>query len=132
MNIHIQGYFEHRSSKSYSFQKRPDLVETLRHINPILDHLRADDVINMEENDRIQAARTPQDAARELLDILEAKARYSAHYNLFTSRGFRRKTLADWGFTSDPSSRRKDKVARVPVYVKRKTVIRSRNGRFQW
>ncbi|XP_035667626.1 death-associated protein kinase 1-like [Branchiostoma floridae] len=54
-------------------QKRPELVETLRHINPILDHLRADDVINLDENDRIRAARTPQDAARELLDILEAK-----------------------------------------------------------
>eukprot|EP00058_Branchiostoma_floridae_P018572 XP_002604061.1 hypothetical protein BRAFLDRAFT_71649 [Branchiostoma floridae] len=54
-------------------RKRPELVETLRHINPILDHLRADDVINLDENDRIRAARTPQDAARELLDILEAK-----------------------------------------------------------
>eukprot|EP00058_Branchiostoma_floridae_P024069 XP_002609559.1 hypothetical protein BRAFLDRAFT_101917 [Branchiostoma floridae] len=54
-------------------RKRPQLVETLRHIHPILDHLRQDDVINMEENDRIRAARTPQDAARELLDILEAK-----------------------------------------------------------
>eukprot|EP00058_Branchiostoma_floridae_P018583 XP_002604072.1 hypothetical protein BRAFLDRAFT_71638 [Branchiostoma floridae] len=54
-------------------QKRPELVETLRHINPILDHLRADDVINLDENDRIRAAKTPQDAARELLDILEAK-----------------------------------------------------------
>ncbi|CAH1241011.1 DAPK1 [Branchiostoma lanceolatum] len=42
-------------------------------MSPILDHLRADDVINMEENDRTRAARTPQDAARELLDILEAK-----------------------------------------------------------
>ncbi|XP_078581897.1 death-associated protein kinase 1-like [Branchiostoma floridae x Branchiostoma japonicum] len=54
-------------------RKRPELVETLRHINPILNHLRADDVINLDENDRIRAARTPQDAARELLDILEAK-----------------------------------------------------------
>ncbi|XP_066300834.1 death-associated protein kinase 1-like [Branchiostoma lanceolatum] len=54
-------------------RKRPELVETLRHINPILDHLYADDVINLEENDCIRAARTPQDAARELLDILEAK-----------------------------------------------------------
>ncbi|XP_035665787.1 uncharacterized protein LOC118408995 [Branchiostoma floridae] len=54
-------------------KKRPELVETLRHINPILDHLRADDVINLEENDRIRAARTPQDAARELLDTLETK-----------------------------------------------------------
>eukprot|EP00058_Branchiostoma_floridae_P018576 XP_002604065.1 hypothetical protein BRAFLDRAFT_71645 [Branchiostoma floridae] len=54
-------------------RKRPELVETLRHINPILDHLRADDVINLDDNDRIRAARTPQDAARELLDILEAK-----------------------------------------------------------
>eukprot|EP00058_Branchiostoma_floridae_P015145 XP_002600633.1 hypothetical protein BRAFLDRAFT_95147 [Branchiostoma floridae] len=54
-------------------RKRPELVETLRHISPILDHLRADDVINMEENDRIRSAKTPQDAARELLDILEAK-----------------------------------------------------------
>ncbi|XP_078604896.1 death-associated protein kinase 1-like [Branchiostoma floridae x Branchiostoma japonicum] len=54
-------------------RKRLELVETLRHINPILDHLRADDVINLDENDRIRAARTPQGAARELLDILEAK-----------------------------------------------------------
>ncbi|KAI8485363.1 hypothetical protein Bbelb_369270 [Branchiostoma belcheri] len=54
-------------------RKRDVLVETLRHISPILDHLRADDVISLEENDRIRATRTPQDAARELLDILEAK-----------------------------------------------------------
>ncbi|XP_019647802.1 PREDICTED: death-associated protein kinase dapk-1-like [Branchiostoma belcheri] len=54
-------------------RKRAQLVETLRHISPILDHLRADDVISLEENDRIRATRTPQDAARELLDILEAK-----------------------------------------------------------
>ncbi|KAI8498547.1 hypothetical protein Bbelb_237490 [Branchiostoma belcheri] len=54
-------------------RKRAQLVETLRHISPVLDHLRADDVISLEENDRIRATRTPQDAARELLDILEAK-----------------------------------------------------------
>ncbi|KAI8498541.1 hypothetical protein Bbelb_237430 [Branchiostoma belcheri] len=54
-------------------RKRAQLVETLRHISPILDHLRADDVISLEENDRIRAARTPQDAARELLDMLETK-----------------------------------------------------------
>ncbi|KAI8519493.1 hypothetical protein Bbelb_027500 [Branchiostoma belcheri] len=54
-------------------RKRAQLVETLRHISPILDHLRADDVISLEENDRIRAARTPQDAVRELLDMLEAK-----------------------------------------------------------
>ncbi|KAI8484077.1 hypothetical protein Bbelb_381950 [Branchiostoma belcheri] len=54
-------------------RKRAQLVETLRHISPILDHLRADDVISLEENDRIRAARTPQDAVRELLNMLEAK-----------------------------------------------------------
>ncbi|XP_019616276.1 PREDICTED: death-associated protein kinase 1-like [Branchiostoma belcheri] len=57
-------------------RKRPQLVETLRRISPILDHLRAEDVISPEENDRIRATRTarsPQDAAGELLDILEAK-----------------------------------------------------------
>ncbi|XP_019647742.1 PREDICTED: death-associated protein kinase 1-like [Branchiostoma belcheri] len=54
-------------------RKRVKLVETLRHISPVLVHLRADDVISLEENDRIRAARTPQDAARELLNILEAK-----------------------------------------------------------
>ncbi|KAI8498543.1 hypothetical protein Bbelb_237450 [Branchiostoma belcheri] len=54
-------------------RKRVQLVETLRHISPILVQLREDDVISLEENDRIRATRTPQDAARELLDMLEAK-----------------------------------------------------------
>ncbi|KAI8489172.1 hypothetical protein Bbelb_331570 [Branchiostoma belcheri] len=57
-------------------RKRPQLVETLSPIiNVTMDHLRADDVISLEENARIRATRTrsPQDAARELLDMLEAK-----------------------------------------------------------
>ncbi|XP_078699884.1 death-associated protein kinase 1-like [Branchiostoma floridae x Branchiostoma belcheri] len=58
-------------------RKRPKLVETLPPIiDRTMDHLYADDVISVEENARIQTVRTsrsPQDAARELLDILEAK-----------------------------------------------------------
>eukprot|EP00058_Branchiostoma_floridae_P018574 XP_002604063.1 hypothetical protein BRAFLDRAFT_71647 [Branchiostoma floridae] len=71
--LHLKHIEMDKSMLGRVARKRPELVETLRHINPILDHLRADDVINLDQNDRIRAARTPQDAARELLDILEAK-----------------------------------------------------------
>ncbi|XP_066271567.1 death-associated protein kinase 1-like [Branchiostoma lanceolatum] len=50
---------------------RPELVESLRHVEPLMDHLQ--EVISSEECDVIRAQSTPQDRARALLDNIGTK-----------------------------------------------------------
>ncbi|KAI8485276.1 hypothetical protein Bbelb_370230 [Branchiostoma belcheri] len=52
---------------------RPELVQTLRHVEPLLDHLQAMEVLSTEECDVIRAHTTPQDRARALLDTVGTK-----------------------------------------------------------
>ncbi|KAI8485278.1 hypothetical protein Bbelb_370250 [Branchiostoma belcheri] len=52
---------------------RPELVQALRHVEPILDRLLACGILGADEPDRIKAKETPQDKARELLNIVERK-----------------------------------------------------------
>ncbi|XP_078689231.1 death-associated protein kinase 1-like [Branchiostoma floridae x Branchiostoma belcheri] len=52
---------------------RPELVQALRHVEPVLDHLQATEVLSTEECDVIRANATPQDRARALLDTVGTK-----------------------------------------------------------
>ncbi|CAH1270863.1 DAPK1, partial [Branchiostoma lanceolatum] len=52
---------------------RPELLQALRHVEPILDHLQPMEVLSTEECDVIRAKGTSQDCARALLDVLETK-----------------------------------------------------------
>ncbi|XP_035677366.1 death-associated protein kinase 1-like [Branchiostoma floridae] len=52
---------------------RSELVQALRHVEPILDHLLARDILTIEECDVIRANNTPQDRARALLDTVGTK-----------------------------------------------------------
>ncbi|XP_078660065.1 uncharacterized protein LOC144904796 [Branchiostoma floridae x Branchiostoma belcheri] len=53
---------------------RVQLIEVLRHPAPVMDHLYSGGVITTEEMDIIKGYRgTPQDRARELLDIIASK-----------------------------------------------------------
>ncbi|XP_078689039.1 death-associated protein kinase 1-like [Branchiostoma floridae x Branchiostoma belcheri] len=54
-------------------KNRPELVQALRHVEPILDRLLACGILGDDEPDRIRAKETPQDKARELLDIVGRK-----------------------------------------------------------
>ncbi|XP_066289374.1 uncharacterized protein [Branchiostoma lanceolatum] len=54
-------------------RNRPKLVQALRHVEPILDRLLSRGILSQEECDIIRAKETPQDKARELLDIVERK-----------------------------------------------------------
>ncbi|XP_078674576.1 death-associated protein kinase 1-like isoform X2 [Branchiostoma floridae x Branchiostoma belcheri] len=54
-------------------RNRPKLVQALRHVEPILDRLLACGILGADEPDRIKAKETPQDKARELLNIVERK-----------------------------------------------------------
>ncbi|XP_035678656.1 death-associated protein kinase 1-like [Branchiostoma floridae] len=54
-------------------RNRPELVQALRHVEPILDHLQARDILTVEECDVIRANSTPQDRARGLLDTVGTK-----------------------------------------------------------
>ncbi|KAI8501900.1 hypothetical protein Bbelb_203120 [Branchiostoma belcheri] len=54
-------------------RNRPELVQVLRHVEPILDRLLARGILGDDEPDRIRAKETPQDKARELLDIVGRK-----------------------------------------------------------
>ncbi|KAI8519499.1 hypothetical protein Bbelb_027560 [Branchiostoma belcheri] len=54
-------------------RNRPEIVQALRHVEPILDCLQLRGILNDDEPDRIRAKETPQDKARELLDIVERK-----------------------------------------------------------
>ncbi|CAH1270802.1 DAPK1 [Branchiostoma lanceolatum] len=54
-------------------RNRPELVQALRHVEPILDHLQARDILSVEECDVIRTNHTPQDRARALLDIVGTK-----------------------------------------------------------
>ncbi|XP_078689232.1 death-associated protein kinase 1-like [Branchiostoma floridae x Branchiostoma belcheri] len=54
-------------------RNRPELVQALRHVEPILDHLQARDILTVEECDVIRANATPQDRARALLDTVGRK-----------------------------------------------------------
>ncbi|XP_035678729.1 death-associated protein kinase 1-like [Branchiostoma floridae] len=56
-------------------RNRPELVQALRHVEPILDHLQARDILTVEECDSIRANRTPRDKARELLDTVGRKGK---------------------------------------------------------
>ncbi|XP_019620315.1 PREDICTED: death-associated protein kinase 1-like [Branchiostoma belcheri] len=52
---------------------RVKLVDCLRHIHSIVDHLLTHNILNLDESDVIRAERTPQGRARMLLDIIIAK-----------------------------------------------------------
>ncbi|XP_066285780.1 uncharacterized protein [Branchiostoma lanceolatum] len=52
---------------------RPELVYTLKHVEPILDRLLSRGSLSDEECNRIRAKETPEDKARELLDIVATK-----------------------------------------------------------
>ncbi|KAI8501922.1 hypothetical protein Bbelb_203340 [Branchiostoma belcheri] len=52
---------------------RLELVQALRHVEPILDRLLSRGILGDDEPDRIRAKETPQDKARELLDIVGRK-----------------------------------------------------------
>ncbi|XP_078594476.1 uncharacterized protein LOC144872292 [Branchiostoma floridae x Branchiostoma japonicum] len=54
-------------------RNRPELVQSLRHVEPILDHLLARDILTIEECEVIRANNTPQDRARALLDTVGTK-----------------------------------------------------------
>ncbi|XP_078594817.1 death-associated protein kinase 1-like [Branchiostoma floridae x Branchiostoma japonicum] len=54
-------------------RNRPELVRALRHVEPILDHLLARDILTMEECDVVRTNNTPQDRARALLDTVGTK-----------------------------------------------------------
>ncbi|XP_078608088.1 death-associated protein kinase 1-like [Branchiostoma floridae x Branchiostoma japonicum] len=54
-------------------RNRPELVQALRHVEPILDRLLSGGILSEEERDRIRAKETPQDQARELLDTIGRK-----------------------------------------------------------
>ncbi|KAI8521244.1 hypothetical protein Bbelb_009980 [Branchiostoma belcheri] len=55
-------------------KNRVQLIEVLRHPAPVMDHLYSRDVITTEEMEIIKGYRgTPQDRARELLDIIASK-----------------------------------------------------------
>eukprot|EP00058_Branchiostoma_floridae_P002023 XP_002587511.1 hypothetical protein BRAFLDRAFT_99404 [Branchiostoma floridae] len=55
-------------------RNRPELVQALRHVEPILDRLQSRGILSEEERDRIKAKETPQDQARELLDTVGRKS----------------------------------------------------------
>ncbi|XP_019636854.1 PREDICTED: uncharacterized protein LOC109479344 [Branchiostoma belcheri] len=52
---------------------RPELVQALRHVEPLLDLLQAMEVLSTEECDVIRALTTPQDRACALLDAVGTK-----------------------------------------------------------
>ncbi|CAH1270821.1 DAPK1 [Branchiostoma lanceolatum] len=54
-------------------RNRPELVQALRHVEPILDHLQARDILSVEECDVIRVNNTPQDGACALLDTVGTK-----------------------------------------------------------
>ncbi|XP_078594441.1 uncharacterized protein LOC144872258 [Branchiostoma floridae x Branchiostoma japonicum] len=54
-------------------KNRPELVLALRDVEPVMDRLLACDILSGEECNRIRAKETPEDKARELLDIIETK-----------------------------------------------------------
>ncbi|XP_078608941.1 uncharacterized protein LOC144880570 [Branchiostoma floridae x Branchiostoma japonicum] len=53
-------------------RNRPELVQALRHVEPILDHLQARDILSVEDCDVISNS-TPEDRAHALLDIMGTK-----------------------------------------------------------
>ncbi|XP_078608087.1 death-associated protein kinase 1-like [Branchiostoma floridae x Branchiostoma japonicum] len=55
-------------------RNRPELVQALRHVEPILDRLLSGGILSEEEQDRIRAKETPQDKAGELLDTVGRKS----------------------------------------------------------
>ncbi|XP_078608945.1 death-associated protein kinase 1-like [Branchiostoma floridae x Branchiostoma japonicum] len=55
-------------------RNRPELVQALRHVEPILDRLLSRGILSEEERDRIRGKETPQDQARELLDTIGRKS----------------------------------------------------------
>ncbi|CAH1266511.1 BIRC2 [Branchiostoma lanceolatum] len=54
-------------------KNRPELVYTLKHVEPILDRLLSSGSLSDQECNRIRAKETPEDKARELLDIVATK-----------------------------------------------------------
>ncbi|CAH1270762.1 DAPK1 [Branchiostoma lanceolatum] len=59
-------------------RNRPELVQALRHVEPILDRLLSRGILSQEKCDVIRTKETPQDKARELLDIVERKGEGAA------------------------------------------------------
>ncbi|XP_035677367.1 death-associated protein kinase 1-like [Branchiostoma floridae] len=62
-----------REEEDLLTRNRPELVQTLRHVEPILDHLQTCGILTIEECDVIRANGTPQDRARALLDTVGTK-----------------------------------------------------------
>ncbi|XP_035677358.1 death-associated protein kinase 1-like [Branchiostoma floridae] len=52
---------------------RPELVQALQDVEPILKHLQVLNILTADERDIIRAKSTPQDRARALLDTMETK-----------------------------------------------------------
>ncbi|XP_035677306.1 uncharacterized protein LOC118416323 [Branchiostoma floridae] len=73
VNLHVAELLTCREDEDPLTMNRPELVQALRDVEPILDHLQACDTLTAKECDVIRAKQSPQDKARELLDMIGRK-----------------------------------------------------------